>query len=171
MLIFLTWLPIMKWKAQTKLNCAHFASFYSLPVSIWSQDCPQNEGFGTYTRSDGVSDISMVHFQCKDVKTKQHNGANEVEYQKYEDGSASHNLIPSADLRMYLLWALSCKQVFSGGGRWRWILSNVLGIDNGRVHPRVSVSISFSQLGRCEVGLFGLRQDCPTTSLCWDWKH
>lgn len=76
-----------------------------------------------------------------------------------------HNLIPSADLRMYLLWALSCKQVFSGGGRW--ILSNALGIDNGRV----SVSISFSQLGRCEVGLFGLRQDCPTIPLCWDWKH
>lgn len=72
----------------------------------------------------------MVHFHCRNIKTKQHNGASEVKYQKYEEGSASHNL-------RYPVQILECTSSghfpvsrWGGGGRWRWILSNVLGIDN-----------------------------------------
>ena len=38
-------------------------------------------------------------------------------------------------------------------------------------NARVSLSISSSQLGRCEVDLFVLRQGCPAIPICWDWKE
>lgn len=38
-------------------------------------------------------------------------------------------------------------------------------------HPGVPLSISSSQLGRCEVGLFGLEQGCPAIPICWDWQE
>lgn len=72
----------------------------------------------SHTRSHRESDVFIVHFHCRNVKTKQHNGASEVaqwvKNQKYEKGSASHNLrYPLQLLESICSGTLSCKLMFS----------------------------------------------------------
>lgn len=64
----------------------------------------------------------MVHFHCRNVKTKQRNGGSEVaqwvKYQKHGKGSASHTLrYPLQILECSSSGTLSCKQLFRKRGR------------------------------------------------------
>ena len=45
------------------------------PSSTWSQGYSESEEFVAHTRSHRESDTSMVHFHCRNFKTKQHNEA------------------------------------------------------------------------------------------------